>query len=79
MMTFGLMPLGAVPASIAAGTIGTPAVTAIGGAMLMASVVAAYLAFPQFRTLDGTIQMQRSDRDREAADFGQVPAKAAGG
>ena len=69
MMTFGLMPLGAVPASIAAGAIGTPAVTAIGGTLLMASVVAAYLAFPQFRTLDGAIHIQRADRDREAADL----------
>lgn len=79
MMTFGLMPLGAVPASIAAGAIGTPAVIAIGGTLLMASVVAAYLAFPQFRTLDGAIQMQRTDRDREADDFEQVRAEAAGG
>jgi MFS family permease len=78
MMTFGLMPLGAVPASIAAGAIGTPAVTAIGGGLLMMSVVGAYLLFPQFRTLDGAIQIQRADRDREAAAFG-VPAEAAGG
>ncbi|TAK55714.1 MAG: MFS transporter, partial [Dehalococcoidia bacterium] len=72
MMTFGLMPLGAVPASIAAGAIGTPAVTAIGGTLLIASVVAAYVAFPQFRTLDGAIHIQRADRDREAADLEQV-------
>ena len=46
MMTFGLMPLGAVPASIAADAIGTPAVTAIGGGLLMMSVVGAYAALP---------------------------------
>jgi hypothetical protein len=67
MMTFGLMPLGAVPASIAAESIGTPAVVAIGGGLLMASVALAYAIFPQFRSLDGAIQTQRADRDREAA------------
>jgi hypothetical protein len=72
MMTFGLMPLGGVPASIAAGAIGTPAVVAIGGAMLMATVVACYFAFPQFRTLDGAIHVQRADRDREAAELEQL-------
>ena len=44
----------------------------------MVCVVGAYLLFPQFRTLDGAIQTQRADRDREAAAFG-VPAEAAGG
>ncbi len=72
MMTFGLMPLGAVPASIAAGAIGTPAVTAIGGMLLMATVVASYLAFPQFRVLDGAIHIQRATADREAADLEQL-------
>jgi MFS family permease len=62
MMSFGLMPFGAVPAGIAAEYIGTPAVVAIGGVLLIMSVVAAYLMFPQFRTLDGEIQEQRAAR-----------------
>lgn len=65
MMSFGLMPLGAVPASIAAEYIGTPAVVAIGGGMLIATTAAAFLLFPQFRELDGAIQIQRASRDRE--------------
>jgi MFS family permease len=62
MMSFGLMPFGAVPAGFAAEYIGTPAVVAIGGAMLMASVALAYAMFPQFRSLDGAIQQQRAAR-----------------
>jgi MFS family permease len=79
MMSFGLMPFGAVPAGIAAGVIGTPAVVAIGGVLLIASVLAAYAAFPQFRMLDRAIRIQRADRDAELAREGRrVPAQAAG-
>jgi predicted MFS family arabinose efflux permease len=78
MMTFGLKPLGAVPASLAAEAIGTPAVVTIGGILLIASVAIAYSAFPRLRTLDGAIQIQRADRDREAADM-QAAAAAGGG
>jgi MFS family permease len=67
MMSFGLMPFGAVPAGIAAGIIGTPAVVAIGGMLLIASVLTAYATFPQFRTLDTAIRVQRADRDAEFA------------
>jgi len=65
MMSFGLMPFGAVPAAIAAGYIGTPAVVAIGGGLLIAVVVAAFAIFPQFRTLDGAIVVARAGRDDE--------------
>jgi MFS family permease len=67
MMSFGLMPLGAVPAGIAAESVGVPAVVAAGGALLIASVAATYALFPQFRTLDGSIQAQRAARDAELA------------
>lgn len=80
MMSFGLMPLGAVPASIAAAYIGTPAVVAIGGGLLIVSVLAAYVVFPQFRSLDGAIRIQRADRDAEhESEWQGVPARAAGG
>lgn len=80
MMSFGLMPLGGVPASLAAEVIGTPAVVSIGGVLLMASVAGAYLAFPRLRRLDGAIQTQRADRDREAAAWHDTAeATAAGG
>jgi predicted MFS family arabinose efflux permease len=63
MMTFGLMPLGVVPASILAGTIGVEAVTAIGGVLLIISVLACYAIFPQFRRLDATVSSQRAERE----------------
>lgn len=81
MMTFGLMPLGAVPAGVAAEAIGTPAVVAIGGGMLVAVVAAIYLLFPQFRSIDGAVQVERADRDREfeaAREAASAPAQAAG-
>lgn len=81
MMTFGLMPFGAVPAGIAAEIIGTPAVVAIGGGMLIAVVAMIYLLFPQFRSIDGAVQIERADRDREfeaAREAASAPAQAAG-
>jgi MFS family permease len=77
MMSFGLMPFGAVPASIAAAYIGTPAVVAIGGGLLIISVAAAYLIFPQFRTLDGAISIQRADMDAERAEWSGAARESA--
>jgi len=79
MMTFGLMPFGAVPASIAAEYIGTPAVVAIGGGLLIVSVVAAFAIFPQFRTLDGAIVVARAGRDEEIRRRGAGGRPAATG
>lgn len=84
MMSFGLMPLGAVPASIAAAYIGTPAVVAIGGVLMMASVAAFYALYPQFRQLDGVIRSEQAAASRVAMaagpGAGSAPvAPAAGG
>ena len=80
MMSFGLMPLGAVPASIAAEYIGTPTVVAIGGAMMMISVVGFYALYPQFRSLDSVINEEREGRDAEHRErLGREQAHAAGG
>jgi MFS family permease len=79
MMSFGLMPLGAVPASIAAEYIGTPTVVAIGGGMMMISVVAFYALYPQFRSLDATITEERAGRDAEHRERLGSQAPAAGG
>jgi MFS family permease len=71
MMSFGLMPLGAVPAGIAAEFIGTDIVVAIGGVLMIASVVAFYGVYPQFRSLDAAITSERRGREaehREAAE-----------
>jgi MFS family permease len=65
MMTFGLMPLGAVPASIAASYIGTPAVVAIGGVLMMSSVAVVFAFYPRFRQLDSVIRTEQADRDAE--------------
>jgi hypothetical protein len=75
------MPFGAVPAGILADTFGVPIVVAIGGVLLIVSVIATYLLFPQFRTLDRTIRIQRADRDAEFAEQRarhHLPAQAAG-
>jgi MFS family permease len=77
MMSFGLMPLGAVPASIAAEYIGVEVVVAIGGVMMMTTVAAFFALYPQFRTLDAVITTERAGRDaeyREAAERAMAPA-----
>jgi len=77
MMSFGLMPLGAVPASIAAEYVGVEAVVAVGGALMIASVAAFYAVYPQFRTLDAVIRTERAGRDaehREASERAMAPA-----
>ncbi len=76
MMTFGLMPLGVVPASILAGIIGVEAVVAIGGGLLIISVLITYAVFPQFRTLDTAVKAQRAERE---AIWEAEAATAAGG
>jgi MFS family permease len=76
MMTFGLMPLGVVPASILADTIGVRAVTAIGGGLLIVSVLITYAVFPQFRRLDTAVTSQRAQRE---AAWEAEAAPAAGG
>jgi hypothetical protein len=47
--------------------IGTPVVVAIGGGLLIVSVLTAYSLFPQFRTLDTAIRVQRAETDAEFA------------
>jgi MFS family permease len=79
MMSFGLMPLGAVPASIAAEYIGTPIVVAIGGVMMMISVVAFYALYPQFRSLDAVIREESAGQDAEHRKRMGSQAPAAGG
>jgi MFS family permease len=79
MMSFGLMPLGAVPASIAAEYIGTDVVVAIGGALMMASIAAFYALYPQFRSLDSVIRTERDGRDAEHRErMDGAAAQAAG-
>ena len=64
MMSFGLMPLGAVPASTAAETVGAPAVVAVGAGLFVASVLLLFATIPAFRSLDRRLA---EGREREAA------------
>jgi MFS family permease len=66
MMTFGLMPLGAVPASIAAEFVGVRLVSAIGAMLLMATVAVAFLVFPQFRRLESPVRTQHPGTKEES-------------
>jgi hypothetical protein len=77
MMSFGLMPLGAVPASIAAKYIGVEPVVAVGGVLMMASVAAFYALYPQFRSLDAVIRSERDGRDAEHRDATERAVAAA--
>jgi MFS family permease len=77
MMTFGLMPLGAVPASIAAESIGVRGVTAIGAVLLVLSVALTYAVFPQFRRLETPARQQPPwMNDGPDADTGPGPKPA---
>jgi MFS family permease len=76
MMTFGLMPLGVVPAGVLAEIIGVESVTAFGAGLLILTVLATYALFPQFRTLDTAVRQQQAERE---AAWESEPAPAAGG
>jgi MFS family permease len=52
MMTFGLMPLGAVPAGIAAESMGVRPVVAIAGALCIAAMLILFYALSAFRNMD---------------------------
>jgi hypothetical protein len=64
MMSFGLMPLGAVPAGIAAEAVGAPPVVVIGALLFVASTALILAAIPAFRSLDRELE---EGRDRETA------------
>jgi hypothetical protein len=49
MMTFGLMPLSAVPFGALAERIGTPDSLALSGVILTCAAVGFFFAFPKFR------------------------------
>ncbi len=55
MMTFGLMPLGSVPAGIMAERVGAPPVVAVSAGLFVASVLLVFLTIPAFRSLDSEI------------------------
>jgi len=52
MLSFGLMPLGALPAGVAADQIGAPPVVAAGGALFAVSTLALFALIPALRHVD---------------------------
>jgi MFS family permease len=52
MMAFGLTPLGAVPAGIAAEHLGAPPVVAVGAALFIITTLILFFAIPSLRTLE---------------------------
>lgn len=79
MMTFGLMPLGAVPAGIAAQNVGVQPVAAVGGLLCVGAMLALFLSLSAFRGMDdeiadGQVRMARRVPARGPA----APAMGAG-
>jgi MFS family permease len=75
MMTFGLMPLGAVPAGIAAQSLGAPPVVAVGAVLFIISTVVIFVATPSLRTLDrGMEEGRERETARRAAPADAAPA-----
>jgi hypothetical protein len=64
MMTFGLMPLGAVPAGIAAQSVGAPPVVAVCALLFIVSTLAIVALVPSLRAIDSSLE---EGRDRETA------------
>ena len=78
MMTFGLMPLGAVPAGVAAEAYGVRGVVVVGGLLSVVAVVILFNAMSAFRTLDrdleaGRAQAEAGDRVGGGARMGAPP------
>ena len=67
MMTWGLMPLGGVPASIAAESFGPRPVVVVGGILCIAAVLVIFYTFPAFRSLDRQLQEGRAREDARRA------------
>lgn len=73
MMTFGLMPLGAVPAGIAAQSVGAPPVVAVGAVLFVISTLGIFAANPSLRTVDRSMEegRQRETARRAAPALGE--------
>ncbi len=63
MMTFGLMPLGSVPAGIMAERVGAPPVVAVSAGLFVVSSLFVFLVIPAFRSLDREIAAGKAEMD----------------
>jgi MFS family permease len=78
MMTFGLMPLGAVPGAIAADRVGAPPVVAVGAVLFIISTLLIFTIVPAFRSLDRQLEEGRErETARRAALADEAPAVGA--
>ncbi|MCH7811037.1 MAG: MFS transporter [Chloroflexi bacterium] len=65
MMTFGLMPLGAVPAGVAAESVGVRPVVATGAVLCVAAMLLIIAIMPAFRRLDESLEEGRARQEAE--------------
>ena len=68
MMTFGLMPLGAVPAGVAAESVGVRPVVAIAGVLCIAVMLVLFFSLSAFRRMDeevATGQARQAERSAQ--------------
>ena len=64
MMSFGLMPLGAVPAGIAAQALGdVRPVVVVGGALCVATMLVFFATIPSLRSLDRRLEEEQAKAD----------------
>ena len=77
MMTFGLMPLGSVPAGIMAERVGAQPVVAVSAGLFVAAALLVFLMIPAFRSLDREIAAGRELM--EVLGEGRAEAAVAGG
>ena len=80
MMSFGLMPLGAVPASIVAESTGVRPVVVVGGVLVIAAVLLLFAIIPSLRSLDRQLEegREREQARRAALTDGEATAQAMG-
>ena len=83
MMTFGLMPLGAVPAGVASESFGVRPVVAIGGALCIAVMLVIFFSLSAFRRMDEAVAVGQAEQAKRSAAGparrGRMPAGVSAG
>ncbi|MCI0776731.1 MAG: MFS transporter, partial [Chloroflexi bacterium] len=83
MMTFGLMPLGAVPAGVAAESFGVRPVVVIGGTLCIAVMLVIFFSLSAFRRMDEAVAVGQAEQAKRGASGppgrARMPAGASAG
>ena len=83
MMTFGLMPLGAVPAGVAAESFGVRPVVVIGGTLCIAVMLVIFFSLSAFRRMDEAVAVGQAEQAKRGAagppGRARMPAGASAG